>query len=216
MNLKKIIDFFCYTADFILLINFIILVKYFNTNNKSFKIFTLYCATMILTEFGSLITAKMGINNHWISHFYYILQFLILSWFFYTLLNNKTQKLIILLLAIFVPLTLFIMYLFKLYFLDKHNLFETFITSFTIIIYATFHLYNMLNKPKEFYYITSGILFYLFGSTIIWLGYDLVCRLDDPRFGHTLLFINALMYVIYQIFVFIELQKNYLNKTHNE
>ncbi|WP_245892150.1 hypothetical protein [Flavobacterium pallidum] len=88
----------------------------------------------------------------------------------------------------------------------KFNLFEIFLTSFTLIIFSTFHFYNLLNQKKEFYYINSGILVYLFGSTVLFLTGNLVSSLSSEVNTITWT-LNAFLYVIYQLFVLVECAK---------
>ena len=56
----------------------------------------------------------------------------------------------------------------------EYSLLEMYLTTMPIIIYATMHLYNHLGKKIELYYINIGLLFYLFGSTVIFLLYELL------------------------------------------
>ncbi|ODS81579.1 MAG: hypothetical protein ABS44_19090 [Chryseobacterium sp. SCN 40-13] len=37
-----------------------------------------------------------------------------------------------------------------------------------------FHFYNLLNKEKNYYYINTGILIYLFGSTVLFISGNLI------------------------------------------
>jgi hypothetical protein len=93
----------------------------------------------------------------------------------------------------------------------KFNLFEIFLTSFLIIIYATFHFYNMLNDKKEFYYINIGILMYLSGSTILFFVGNLMTSIS-PRYNKIPWILNAFFYIIYQLFVWFEWKKSFYQK----
>ena len=93
----------------------------------------------------------------------------------------------------------------------KFNLFEILITSILLILYATFHFYNKKKKKKEFYLINMGILFYLFGSTILFLVGNLTIVLS-PKMNKITWILNSILYVLYQIFIFVEWKKSFSKK----
>ncbi|MEO8235630.1 MAG: hypothetical protein ABI549_09475 [Flavobacterium sp.] len=93
----------------------------------------------------------------------------------------------------------------------EFNLFEIFITSFPIIIYSTFFLYNSLNEKKDFYYINLGILIYLFGSTVLFLVGNLVAKLDN-NLNDIPWILNSVLYIIYQLFILVEWKNNFSEK----
>ena len=73
------------------------------------------------------------------------------------------------------------------------------------MIYSTFHLYNLLNKEKYFYYINIGLLLYLFGSSIVFLSYRLLSMIASSEVTNITWSLNIYMYVIYQLFILKEL-----------
>lgn len=89
----------------------------------------------------------------------------------------------------------------------RFNLLEIFITSLPLIIYATFHLYNLLNQIKEFYYITIGLLIYLFGSTIVFLSSNLLISLNSNLPFKIIYSLNVYLYIGYQLFILFDLTK---------
>ncbi|MDZ4331733.1 MAG: hypothetical protein U0945_14270, partial [Flavobacterium sp.] len=96
----------------------------------------------------------------------------------------------------------------------KFNLFEIFITSFLLIIYATIHFYNMLNEKKEFYYVNVGLLIYLLGSTILFFVGNLTAILS-PKMSLFTWILNALLIIINQFFILIEWKKSFYKKEIN-
>ncbi|SHI98163.1 hypothetical protein [Flavobacterium terrae] len=190
----------------LLFLNTIILSVGFPKNGKAYKIFTIYTVIMFLIQMSSFVLLKLQKNNLYMSHFYFILQFIFLS-FFYLQLNFKNdQKKIIKAGFVFCFFTLGVQYALDCSLFWKFNLFEIFITSFLLIVYAVFHLYNLLNEKKEFYYINVGILLYLFGSTILFLSGNLMVYLS-PELNTVTWILNAFLYVIYQLFILFELKK---------
>ena len=66
-----------------------------------------------------------------------------------------------------------------------------------------FHFYNLLNKEKNYYYINTGILIYLFGSTVLFISGNLINTLKlESR--NIVWLLNAFLIVVYQLFIFIE------------
>ena len=162
----------------------------------------IHLAEKLLTEFASkiILCGRTDVNKLNAAQFNRL-----------ELLKEKYQRKIIKLTLILVLFFLGIQYTInpKLFF--EFNLFEIFITSFSIIIFSAFHFYNMLNEKKEFYYINMGILLYLFGSTILFLVGNLTITLSR-EFTKIPWILNALFYVFYQLFVLFEWKKSFFKK----
>ena len=186
-----------------LTINLILLLKGFSSNGKAFKIFTIYTIIIFIIQLISNILFRCRMNNLFLSHAYFVLQFVILSFFYLEILKTKMQKKTVFLFLFLCPLLLAIQYANEPSLFFKFNLFEIFITSFLLVIYAVFHLYNMLNEKKVFYYINLGILIYLFGSTILFLVGNLMIHFSSELNKYTWI-LNSLLYVIYQLFILFE------------
>ena len=172
----------------------------------------MYCLAMCFVQFSSLTLGKMHIHNLFLSHFYFILQFIILSLFYYNLLKESFQKKIIVINLSLCLSLLFLQYVLNWSLFHQFNLFEIFITSLPLIIYATFHLYNLLNEKKEFYYITIGLLIYLFGSTVVFLTSNLLISLHSKFLLKMIMKLNVYLYIVYQLFILYELVTVYLIK----
>ncbi len=209
-------DIFVNIGNLFLIINSILLLKGFSGKGKPFKIFGLYCLAMCFVQFSALIMVKMHMHNLFLSHFYFILQFVLLSMFYYHLFKENFQKKIIVVgLALCLSL-LFIQYALDWSHFNKFNLFEIFITTLPLIIYATFHLYNLLNEKKEFYYITIGLLIYLFGSTIVFLTSNLLISLNSKSLYKMISRLNVYLYIVYQLFILYEIVMVYIIRKSNK
>ncbi|MFM9988773.1 hypothetical protein [Flavobacterium sp.] len=204
-------NFFADIGYFILLINVILFIKGFSNNGKAFKIFTIYSVLIFIIQLIVNVLNYLKINNLFLSHFYFILQFFLLSFFYLTILKVNFQKTTIKLLLILCPLILVIQYLMDPNLFFEFNLFEIFITSFPIIIYSTYYLYNLLNEKKDFYYINLGILIYLFGSTVLFLVGNLVAKLDN-NLNDIPWILNSALYIMYQLFILVEWKNNFSKK----
>jgi len=199
------------TGHILLLINFILYGLGFFRNKSAYKIFTVYLFVLICIQLGARIIRQMGGNNLFLSHIYFVGQFIILSFFYLDLVKDQFQRKFIKIGFALVLLTLAIQYALKPELFLKFNLYEIFITSFLLIIYAVFHFYNMLDEKKEFYFINMGLLLYLFASTILFLVGNLTTKLskDLNMITWTL---NAVFVIVYHVFFFYEWKINYYKK----
>jgi hypothetical protein len=193
-------SFFVNVGYVLLLINFLLFAIGFFKQSKAYKIFTLYLLVIISVQLSAYVCAQRYGNNLIVSHLYFIGQFIVLSLFYLELVKDQFQKKAIKIGFVLVLLTLGIQYGLKPDLLSKFNLYEIFITSFLLIIYATFHFYNMLDEKKSFYFVNMGILLYLFGSTILFLVGNLTAKFS-ANFNMITWMLNALLYAIYQLFV---------------
>jgi hypothetical protein len=202
------IEVLAYIGYIILFLNLVLFFKSSIHKELPFKIFTAYLGIIFIIQIIGSVLTYLKINNLFLSHFYFIGQFLMLSFFYLNLLKLPFQKRIVwfgLFLGTFI---LGIQYTIEPNLFFKFNLFEIFITSFLIIVFATFHFYNMLNEKKEFYYINIGILMYLFGSTILFLVGNLMTSLR-PEFNKIPWILNTFLYIVYQLFVLFEWKKSF-------
>lgn len=187
----------------LLVINLVLFFIGFSKYGKAYKIFTFYLMVMFVIQMIVNIMNYMKSNNLFLSHFYFILQFLLLSFFYLDLLKNDLQRKVIKFFMIFCPLVLLLQYCIDDQVFFRFNLFEIFITSFLLIIYSTMYLYNMLNEPRLFYYVNIGILIYLFGSTVLFLTGNIMSKLNSSLNQYTWV-LNSVLYVVYQLFIFYE------------
>jgi len=195
----------------ILFVNLILYSIRFSDYSKAFKIFTIYCAVIFIIQILVNFLNAYNIHNLFLSHYYFIFQFIALSAFYHEILNEKIQKKFVRLGLVSVLFVLGIQYVNEpeLYF--NFNLFEIFITSFMLIIYAVLHFYNLLCNKKDFYYLNMGILIYLFGSTVLFLAGNLIAQLSSELNTITWT-LNNFLYIIYQVFILIEWNKSFIRK----
>lgn len=195
----------------LLLLNSVLYFKGFFNQGKAFKIFTVYLLGTVLIQIFSKFFSSLYGNNLFLSHFYFIGQFVVLSLFFKSLFNIKKQKLLVNGILIIGMSILAGQYLLDPNLFFRFNLFEIFLTSFLVIVLATVHLYNLLTEKKVFYYCTIGMLLYLFSSTVLFLVGNLTALLSKE---YQLLpwTLNALLIIVYQLFILFEWKKSFYIK----
>lgn len=206
-----ILKIFNYFGMFILALNFFLFVFFSSKKEKAFKIFTAYLVIMVIIQAISVRYQILSINNIFMSHYYFILQFMVLSYFYLEILTMDFQKKVVKLVIPICLTALGVQYYFnpELYF--KFNLFEIFITSFSIIIFSLFHFYNMLNEKKNYYYISIGVFIYLFGGTFLFITGNLMNSLNKNH-GNLTWLINSVLYIICQVCFLREFKQIYSKK----
>lgn len=198
----------------LLFLNLVLYAKFFFKQGKAFKIFTVYLFGTVVIQIISKIFLILYENNLFMSHFYFIGQFVLLSLFFKNLYKTKTQNRIANWILIIGISVLAGQYLIDPNVFFKFNLLEIFVTSFLIIIMAAIHLYNLLCEEKVFYYCTIGIMMYLSGSTILFFVGNLTAILSK-EYQFIPWTLNAVLVVIYHLFILFEWRKIFYSKKSN-
>lgn len=211
----KIIDNILKNLGTILLfINAVLYTYSYLKGNKSkaVKYFVIYLTLTFIVLFSSIIIVNyyeelhIKQDNLFLSHFYFILQFIFLS-LFYSQLFNKKQKKYQKIISALVFLILLIQYTLNPSLFHQFNLLEIFITSFPLVIYSIIHLYNSLSKSGQFMYINAAVLIYLSISALIFILGNLINTVDKSL-SIEVWFLNKLFYVGYLILILIEWKKN--------
>jgi hypothetical protein len=198
-----VIDFLIFSGYLILLLNLILYLFSFFRKGKANVFFVSYLAFIFIMQISLEVMYRLEINNLFAVNIFFIGQMILLGLFYNSLLPIKSQR-------IFVKISLVIALLFLLvqFVMDssqflKFNLFEITLTSLLIVVFALFHLYNMLTDSKKFYYVSCGIVFYLLASTVLFLIGNLSMELsNDVKYLTWAL--NAFLIVIYQLFILYE------------
>lgn len=172
-----------------------------------FSLYLFVCSViMILVE----IIANKGGDNLYLSHIYFISQFIFLSLFYGELFHKKQKKWIYFtLIAVFTFLS--IQYVNKPELIYKFNILEIFITSFPIVVYSIIHLYNSLSKKGSYMLINSGILIYLTTSTLIFILGDYLSNSNYKGINAItrIWMLNKVLYFVYLILILLEWKKSF-------
>jgi hypothetical protein len=196
------------TSAFLCLLYFIGFFK----KGKTYKIFTVYIFGVLLIDYiGSNLYKWFKIHNIFIFHFYDLFQFVLLSFFFSTLLQTRKQIKILYTTFIILLSFLSLRYIVNPKMFFEYSLLESYLTTMPIIVYATMHLYNNLGKRADFYYANLGLLFYLFTSTFLFLHYELMTLLNVNEYYKNIVNINIVLQYIKFGFFFYQWKIIYFN-----
>lgn len=193
-----------YLGPTLLLLNLILYARtrtiFFN--NVTYKVFLIYLFIGFVILVSSTIMWGIKMRNIYLSHAYFNIQFILLS-FFYFFILEKRQKIIVRILFIIILSIIGIHYLFKPEKLFTFSSYEVFLTSFPLVLYAIIHLYNSLNKKGSFLYINAAVLIYLSSSTLIFFLGDFLTNLDK-QLTLNIWFIHKILYIIFLVLIFLE------------
>ena len=81
--------------DIVILLLNLIIVLGFSNQGKAYTIFTWYLGMIFMYSNGIEILIELNIMNLFLSHFYFIGQFVLLSFFYLTILKEAFQKRIV-------------------------------------------------------------------------------------------------------------------------
>lgn len=200
------IEFLGKLTSFLLLVNCVLYLISFFKFGKAYKFLTFFIVGHTFVEFGMRYLAWYKENNHFLSHFYFLLQFLFLGLFFHKLIKNQTAKQTIKIYFIICISFLAIYFAIQPELLKEFNPLEIFLTSFPLIVYASIYLFEMLTEKKEFYLITIMLIIYLFGSTVVFLFSNIINNYNLKILRYSW-YINTVLYFLFQMVLLYEWKK---------
>jgi len=196
-------------SNLLLIINIIIYVQYLFRNKKILNVFSFYLLFIGFIQAYMSILFHLGINNLFLSHYYFIGQFLVLTLFYYRILQSKIFKKVVL---IILPLTILLTIISLVnnpITDDQFNTIEVLVTSVPIILFSVFYFIENLDNIKGYLLINSGIFLYLASSTFLFAAGNFVNDSESIFRKKYVWDINASLYVVYQILIFIEWYKHF-------
>ncbi len=149
-------------------------------------------------------------NNLFLFHCYYILQFVILTFFYKELLK---QKWVYVILVIVLGIIAF-QFIQSPGIFFRYNPLGVTITQGFIVLYSVLFFYKYLQENNEFLIINIGLFFYLLSSILIFASGNLVFNMAlITEYGyHLLLNLNNVLYLGLQFLIFVAWWKNYYSK----
>lgn len=199
-------------STIVLLVNCILYLKSFQNRTKAFKVFALYLVVISVIQVVSLILGRLQIGNIYFSHFYFIIQFGLLSFFYKLIYKKNSNKRFVNFTFTIVTIVLTIQYVFDPSLFFQFNLLEIVICSLPIVVFSFLYFFQILDKnSREYIFINSGIFFYLLCSTLIFVTGKYVS--PKQTFWYQFIWvINAFLYLAYQVLIFIEWYKHFRKK----
>jgi hypothetical protein len=204
MTLDK---FITHLGHFFLILNTLLFIVSYTKKDKALKYFIMYLILCLFIQIFSDLLFDLRVNNLFLSHYFFVGQFLFLSLFFSTLYNLKKIKNLNKILTIVITIP-FVTYLINFpEALKRFNIFEIAITSIPLIIYSFFFFVKKLedHECKKYIYFNAGFFLYTLCSTLIF-------TLGNIGSGELKMYVwhfNTFLYIVFQILVFVEWFKNF-------
>jgi len=208
MSLKEILLTIIYLGHFILALNTFLYFKSFRKKTIAFKIITFYLLYVLTIELRmSFLSSHKEMNLHY-THFYFIGQFILLSFFYLQKLKSKLISKSIKIYLILALGTLATYYYLNPNSFYQHNIIEILITSIPLIIYSFIFLAKKIDSlNKDFIYLNSGLFVYILCSTLIFIAGNLK---SDIKL--IIWLFNAILYSLYQLLITLDWYKNFRRK----
>lgn len=203
--------FFSNLSKVILFINTVIYFNFFYKKTNAFKVFSIYLLYIFTIQIYSYILNLNKIENLYLSHFYFIGQFVFLTFFYRILLKKKKERKIIFFSFFLTLIILFFQYCKTPNLYYKFNLLEIVLTSLVVVTFSTIYFYNSLTEESEYTFINSGIFVYLISSTLIFCSGNIL-DLISTEHKNILWLTNSILFAVYQLLIFYEWYKNFSAK----
>lgn len=198
-----------YLGIFFLLTNSILFSQRSYLKKRSLRVFVIYLYVTLIIQIFSWILMTLKTPNLYLSHFYFISQFILLSLFYKKIIKNVKVKSLISLLLLVVLLIMSYRFISDPDIFYKFSLFEVILCSIPIVVYSIFYFMESFGiEHKKYLILNSGVFIYLLSSTLIFSSGNLMP--DLPKSVNRIVWIfNAILYLIYQILIFVEWYKNF-------
>ena len=188
-------------------INALLYIKSFALKSKAFKFFAVYlCLVGSIQLTASILGGVFHQHNLFLSHFYFIFQFIFLSLFYFELLGFRWMNWVL----------IFVLGLIGFQYFQTPEIFFTYnpigmsITHSVLVLYSLLYFYKQLNGKGDFLIVNVGVFFYLLSSALIFASGNLVFNLNISKSMINLLSnVNSVLYLVFQILIFLEWYKNY-------
>lgn len=203
-KLKVLGDITVYAA---LVLAFIYLLGFFK-HRKTYKVFTIYLVLIALIQYGAFYVGRGHLreNNLYFSHFYYLVQFVLLTVFYSRLLKRTWLYYILIGVLVYAAFG----------FISDPSSFYGFnatgmtLTHALIALYSILYLYKCISNNGEFVIASCGIFLYLLSSTLIFSARGLASGLDISDDSIVLISnMNKVLYLIMLALLLYEWIKNY-------
>lgn len=206
ISLDKIL---IYSGYIVLGVNFILYFKSFAKFGKAFKCLCIFLLISILCQYISDIVHRFFNikSNLFISHYFFVGQFIFLSSFFKSVLKNNLIKKILYPLTVIILLTLGAQYYNEPKLYHKFNELEILITSIPLMAYSLVFLFQRIeSKDKKFIYFNAGFFIYTLCSTLIFFSGNFKAKRETLILLWEL---HSYLYLAYQILIFTEWYINF-------
>lgn len=210
MSYKDWHDLLVNSNYILLVLNTLLYFIGYRNNSVAYKIICFYLLICAIVQGYSSYLASFSKPNLFLSHYYFVGQFVLLSLFYKQILKRAIKKKLIILCLLIVSILVAIIYIVKPEEYFRFNLIEVIITSLPLVFFAFLFFLENLNFSKKFIYLNSGVFVYLIASTFLFsVGNYIVESKIAKSISIYVWILNNIMYSIYLLLIFVEWYKNF-------
>lgn len=203
--------FLIYLSYSILVLNLSLYAISFFKKEKVNGFFLIFLLFVTIIQLSMEALYHLHKNNLFLMNLYFIGQMFLMGLFYGSLTCMKVQKRIIYSTTALVLTGIGIQSWFDYEQFFQYNLFVIVITNLSVIVFAIFHLYNMLSSEKKYYYVTIGLLMYLLATTMVFVVGNINAKLNN-EVKFMLWTFNSILVVLYYLFILYEWKVSFLFK----
>jgi hypothetical protein len=187
-----------------LIINTFLFVRNKAIHSKVSKFFIAYLVTLSVIEIACHVIGFLSPNsNFFISHFYFLFQFVFLSLLYYQLFQNKLIKKSIVFILILQLAVLLFIYSSNPQLFWNFNIYEIVSCSSILVMYALLYIFMNFENEHNYFNFSVGLILYLICSISIFTSSNLEMVLWEDPFIDIWIF-NSIFYILFQYMIFRE------------
>ena len=204
-------DFIVNFGYLFLITNTLVFVFSFNKKDNAQKYFILYLILCSVIQITTNELHNKKIHNLFLSHYFFTGQFLLLSLFYSKLPEYKRLSKKIRFFSFLVTLSIILYFVLNPKSYIKWNEIEIGITSLPLLVYSFLFFIKKIddNKDKKYIYFNSGFFVYTLCSTLIFI----LGNIGSRTLKLFVWDVNQVLYLAFQILIFIEWYKNFRKET---
>lgn len=177
----------------------------FKKNTFKVRLFAFYLLFCLFIQLLSHYIAGLKNNNIYLFHVFNVGQYIFLSLFYSKQTKNKLLKKSVFWGIRIIPFSIIIFYVFNPDYIFKFNIIEILICYIPLLIYSFYFLIEKIDKiDKQFIYFNASFFIYTLCSTLLFSAGNIKSEIIRLIWSF-----NIYLYLIYQIFIFIEWYKNF-------
>lgn len=195
---------FSYSSTVILLLNTVLYSKFIVSKDLAYKYFAIYLLCTAINQLTGTILFELEIPNLYLANTYLIMQFLMLSLFYYEIFKEQKKRKYILVMMFILLTVLGVQYAWTPDLFFQYNTVGVIVTSTVLIFYSITYFFNYISdKELKLYLVNSGILIYLLGTILLFSIANIGLKLEQET-EIALWILNAFIFLVFQVIILVQ------------
>lgn len=200
----SLLDIFSDSSTLILILNAALYSKFIRSNDLAYKYFAIYLLCTAVNQLTGTILFELEIPNLYLANTYLIMQFLMLSLFYYEIFKEQKKRKYILVMMFILLTVLGVQYAWTPDLFFQYNTVGVIVTSTVLILYSIIYFFNYISdKELKLYLVNSGILIYLLGTILLFSIANIGLKLEQET-EIALWILNAFIFLVFQVIILVQ------------